>query len=953
MTTVLIVEDEAIVAEDLAGKLRGLGHEVAGIAMEGEEAIALVESLRPHLVLMDIWLAGTIDGIEAAEAIRNRFDVPVIYLTAHSDSATLARAKTTGPFGYILKPFEERDLATQIELALYKHQADREIREQREWLRVTLTSIGDAVIATDAEGRITFVNPVAETLTGWKGEEAMGRPLSTVFRIVNEQTGQALEDPVGRVLREGHPVPLANHAALVTRDGRTVPIEDSAAPILDAGGKVLGAVLVFHDVTEKRRAEEALREANERYELVLAGSGAAIWDWEVPRHKVMYSQRWKAMRGFAEHEITDSESEWSWGIHPDDNPRVMAAVQAHFEGKTEYFDEDYRVCRKDGSWMWIADRGVARRDADGRVVRMAGSEVDITERKQAEKELRAAEELAQQRLVEIEDIYHNAPVGMCVLDRDLRFVRINERLAEINGIPAAEHIGKTVRDLLPELADTVEPEMRRILETGEPRLNIEIASETPAQSGVKRSWMEQWLPIIDAHGQVAGLNVVVEETTERMRLLGEIERTRDELEARVIMRTAELAQTNEELQETSRALMDSEEKFRRNNELLQKVVDGITEPLLMLDDGGLVTMINKAAINYYGVGEGTDVLGRPCYEGLRGRDVACLGCDHLFLSAGARTMSLERNGLNDPGKVECVTVYPALDERGRRDAIIVRISDITQAKILERQILQNEKLAALGMVTSGIAHEINNPNSFIHFNLPILRRFLDELMPIVDEYAAHHPEFEVLHMSYGELREDIFKLIENMEHGSQRISKTIEVLKSFVRKRDSEGLRKVDLRQLVEKVVALCHTELRHKVSSHEILIPDGLPPIVSDPEALEQVLLNLLINAIHACDKPDSHVILKIEGNLPGRDECIIEITDNGSGIEEGVREKIFDPFFTTKASSEGTGLGLYICHNHVTSLGGRIEVESKVGHGTTLRVVLPQDGNLLLVNVRTGRVQ
>ena len=109
------------------------------------------------------------------------------------------------------------------------------------------------------------------------------------------------------------------------------------------------------------------------------------------------------------------------------------------------------------------------------------AEIDISERKRAEAELRAAEELARQRLVEIEDIYHNAPVGLCVLDRELRFVRINERLAEINGIPSAEHVGKTVRDLLPELADTVELEMRRILATGEPRLNIEIVGETPAQ----------------------------------------------------------------------------------------------------------------------------------------------------------------------------------------------------------------------------------------------------------------------------------------------------------------------------------------------------------------------------------------------------------------------------------------------------------------------------------------
>ena len=218
------------------------------------------------------------DGIEAAEAIRRQHDVPVIYLTAHSDPATLARAKLTGPFGYILKPFEERELATQIEMALYRHQADRQLRQQREWLRVTLTSIGDAVIATDAEGRVTFVNPVAESLTGWKAEEAAGQPVQCVFRIVNEQTGQPLEEPVARVLREGRAVELANHAALVTKDGRTVPIEDSAAPILDAAGQVIGAVLVFHDVTEKRRAELSLRQSEERFRKIFdhAATGIAI-----------------------------------------------------------------------------------------------------------------------------------------------------------------------------------------------------------------------------------------------------------------------------------------------------------------------------------------------------------------------------------------------------------------------------------------------------------------------------------------------------------------------------------------------------------------------------------------------------------------------------------------------------------------------------------------------------
>jgi len=265
---ILIVEDEAIVAADLDSKLRQLGYEAVGTTASGEKAIELVSELRPDLVLMDIQLDGIIDGIEAAEIIRREQDLPVVYLTAFSDAHTLERAKLTGPFGYILKPFEERDLATQIEMALYRHHADREIRLQKEQLRVTLRSIGDAVISCDTRGNVTFINPVAEVMTGWTIGEAAGKPLSKIFSIVNELSGAVLDSPVEAVLKEGRPVALANHTNLIKRDGGTVPIEDSAAPILDDKGQVIGAVLVFRDVTAKRRSEAELRASETKFRIL-------------------------------------------------------------------------------------------------------------------------------------------------------------------------------------------------------------------------------------------------------------------------------------------------------------------------------------------------------------------------------------------------------------------------------------------------------------------------------------------------------------------------------------------------------------------------------------------------------------------------------------------------------------------------------------------------------------
>ena len=267
---ILIVEDEAIVARDIAQMLGRLGYAVRGCTARGEEALVLARELTLDLVLMDIRLAGAMDGVEAAERLRREYDLPVVYLTAHSDRATLERAKRTEPFGYLLKPFEERELETHIEIALYKHQAERKLRESEQRWATTLASIGDAVITSDTKGQVTFLNPVAAALTGWTPEEAHGQPMTRVFHIINEQTGAPAEDLVARVLRENRSVELANHTALVTRDGRTVPVEDSAVPITDMAGQVTGVVIVFHDVTEKRRAEETLLQSEARFRTLFA-----------------------------------------------------------------------------------------------------------------------------------------------------------------------------------------------------------------------------------------------------------------------------------------------------------------------------------------------------------------------------------------------------------------------------------------------------------------------------------------------------------------------------------------------------------------------------------------------------------------------------------------------------------------------------------------------------------
>lgn len=258
MVKIQIVEDERIVAEDIQRSLKRLGYTVSSVVSSGKEAIQKTEEENPDLVLMDIVLKGPMDGIEAAEQINSRFHVPVVYLTAHADEKKLQRAKVTEPYGYILKPFDDKELHTTIEMALYKNKMEKKVKESEKWLATTLRSIGDGVIATDMKGSVTFMNPVAEALTGWTQEEAAGKPLEEIFHIINEETRMPCENPSEKIVKTGKIIGLANNTVLVAKDGTERRIADSGAPICGDDHTILGTVLVFRDVTEKRKMEENL-----------------------------------------------------------------------------------------------------------------------------------------------------------------------------------------------------------------------------------------------------------------------------------------------------------------------------------------------------------------------------------------------------------------------------------------------------------------------------------------------------------------------------------------------------------------------------------------------------------------------------------------------------------------------------------------------------------------------
>jgi PAS domain S-box-containing protein len=388
---------------------------IAGAGQREEELIApILAGIGKSAVLI---LSVSIGAFVFALFFSRRIAGSVIALRAHA--LALGRGEQ-GERVRINQVSEFQDLAEAFNTMAEKVRSrEMELIEQREWLRVTLTSIGDAVIATDLEGRITFINPVASEFTGWLEEEARGRSVQEVFRLVNEQTQSHAEDIVGRVLSEGRVVAMANHTALVSRDGREIPIEDSAAPIRDAIGNMSGVVVVFHDVTEKRRVQEALRRAHDELEIRVQVRTEEL-------NEAMDTLRAERQRF---HDVLDALPVYVCLLTPDYHVPFANEVFRqrfgvsqglrcfeHLFGRSEPCEvcDTYKVLKtmEPHQWEWIGPDSrnynvfdFPFTDSDGSTLILEMG-IDITERKQAEAEVdkyhHRLEELVKERTGQLE-----------------------------------------------------------------------------------------------------------------------------------------------------------------------------------------------------------------------------------------------------------------------------------------------------------------------------------------------------------------------------------------------------------------------------------------------------------------------------------------------------------------------------------------------------------------------
>lgn len=302
-----------------------------------------------------------------------------------------------------------------------------ELGEAAERFRVTLSSIGDAVIVTDDQGRVTFMNTVAEALTGWAFDEAAGRPLGEVFHVFNEDTRERVEHPVAKIIREGVIAGLANPTVLRARDGSERPIDDSGAPVRDDDGNIAGVVLVFHDVTEERRAARALRESEARFRILADSSPVLIWVNGLEGCEFV-NRAYSEFVGVASAQVRNFD--WTPFVHPEDREAYVNAYLAAF-AQREPFAAQFRFRRADGEYRWMKSAGLPRFSEAGEFQGYVGSTFDITDIKQAEEALRESgeavrrlnenlERLVAERTARLEEVVKELDAFAHSVSHDLR-----------------------------------------------------------------------------------------------------------------------------------------------------------------------------------------------------------------------------------------------------------------------------------------------------------------------------------------------------------------------------------------------------------------------------------------------------------------------------------------------------------------------------------------------------
>jgi signal transduction histidine kinase len=418
----------------------------------------------------------------------------------------------------------------------------------------------------------------------------------------------------------------------------------------------------------------------------------------------------------------------------------------------------------------------------------------------------------------------------------------------------------------------------------------------------------------------------IEEVYKDIRLRKELERKlieqNENLEKTIQKRTADLENQKNLLVNKNEELVSLTEKLNESKNKLQTLFDAITDQVVMIDREFNIKMANRK--------EGAD--SGKCYTKIFNLSGPCEKCPGAMVFQQKRSITMEEKYGDE---YYLLQAYPIFDEQGEVEGVLEFSRQITKQKNMELQLVQTDKLASLGQLVSGIAHEINNPNTFIRGNVSIIQEALKDILPILDEHQKNENNLQIARLNYDVFRRNIPVLLEDMAQGTNRIKAIVEGLRKFAKRDDGVFNDEVDLNEIIQGCLRLVANQIGRRAKV-KLQLDENLPKVKGNFQRLEQVVVNILINASQAIEKKMGSIVIATAYREKEK-ENLLRISDDGKGIDEKTVKQIFDPFFTTKRNQGGTGLGLSIAYGIIKEHKGRIEVESKLGAGTTFSIFIP----------------
>jgi PAS domain S-box-containing protein len=783
-----------------------------------------------------------------------------------------------------------------------------------------LDAVGQAVIATDMDGVITYCNPAAEALYGWSRQEMLGR---TIYEVTVPQASQDQAAEIMTQLQSGKS--WSGEFLVQRRDGTVFSAFVTDTPILDDNGELVGIIGVSKDISERKQAEDALRENEMRYALTTNAGRVGVWDWNLETNEIYLDPSLKAMIGYADHEIENHLDDWGQYVHPDDGDQVMAEANAHLEGLKPRYEVVHRMLHKDGSVRWFLARGTAMRDETGKPYRVVGTDVDITEQKQAEAALHQQSE-------SMADLLDYSEGFLQMSTADIDFQNITDNLLKISGgkFVAFNLFDKNGMDFKTVALSGVNVNIQEISAL----LGFEIADKQWAHDAERERKLNnqiitRFANLRELVGNVISQPIIA--AVEKTFAAGEVIVARIYVDQRrigdftIIMPAGTSFAADELVSIYTRQVglllqrTKAEEALEKERSRYQTILDAAPVMIVYKSKDDRFIHVNATFAYYVGLPV-EEIIGKTTFDLVAQPEVAQRSREHDLQVMRTATPVVNQlvKGSGFHSQKEIWTLYsklPYYDADGSIIGTVSYILDIDERIKAEEIAIQSQKMAGIGSLAAGMAHEINSPLQLITGLSERLTRNLNA----------------------GEIDAAQFLIdVEKINKNGWRIANIVRSLLTYSRQTANE-IDSHQLNEIVEDTLFLIEHQLRtwsNITVSKELA--EELPAINCDSNSLTQVIINLLQNARDAMDAFGGEITIRTAYN--STDQCFtLQVHNTGRPIPQDIRDKIFEPFFTTKEVGKGTGLGLSIVHGIVAAHGGEITVESAEGSGTTFTIQLP----------------